>query len=184
MYIGHIRLSETFDESAHQLLQLVLALAERRVRQHAVIACPQLAARLEHANVSVQRCDAAPMDAYCAFHACDLAHAHDPLAAKTALLLKLTTAQPYVLTYREPNRAARDPVLRSAYRRAETVLVHSRANATAARKLCKSAPMQVAPNDSFCDPPLTYDGAQRAASEHLRIYRHVIDRGSVPDLML
>lgn len=172
MYIGHIRLSETFDESAHRLLQLVLALEERQVRQHAVIACPQLAARLEQANVSVQRCGTAPMDAYCAFTACDLAHAHDSSAAKTALLLKLTKAQPYVLTYLEPSRRIRDPILRSAYRRAETVLVRSRANTASVEKLCKDVPLHVA-----CDE-------RPNPSEHLRVYRRIIDRGSVPDMML
>lgn len=173
MYIGHIRLSETFDESAHQLLQLILALEERQVRQHAVIACPQLATRLKHADVSVQRCGAAPMDAYCAFTACDLAHAHDASAAKTALLLKLTTAQPYVLTYLEPSHRIRDPILRSAYQRAETVLVSARTNTASVQKLCKDVPLYVACDETRSDP-----------SEHLRVYRRIIDRGSVPDMML
>ena len=123
------------------------------------------------------------MDAFCAFASCDLAHAHDALAAKTALLLKLTKGQPYVLTYCAGNRRGRDPVLRSAYRRADTILVHSRENASDARELCKAVPTYIAGASAY-DASAPLCTAHKVASEHLRIYRNVIDRGSVPDLLL
>lgn len=185
MIIGHIGLSEKFDGDAHRLLRLVLALARRDIEQRVVVACATLAARLEaNADIEVSRCVASPMDAYCAFSRCDLAHAHDPRAAKTALLLKLTTAQSYVLSHPADADPTRDRIVRSAYRRAAGIVCASASDARAVRELC-DVPTHVVTRGADADP--NDDGASwphALATDHLRVYRRALDRGSVPDMLL
>lgn len=185
MFIGHIRLITDFDGGAHQLLRLALSLAERNVRQHAVVACPTLAARLEaNAHINVTRCANSPMDAYCAFAACDLAHAHDAVAAKTALLLKLTTAQPYVLSHLGDSPSARDAIVRSAYRRAAGIVCRHDDHALTTRSAFPDVPTHVVQDRAVaaCQPSAA--AARDVAADYLRIYRSVIDTGSVPNLLI
>ena len=90
-----------------------------------------------------------------------------------------------MLTDRDEAGVSRNPVNRSVYRRAASLLCQSGSAAESLIKTMPNAIVDVVPNTGLEKPIDAVDkGGSRVAPEHLNIYHRAVDMWRVPALLL
>jgi len=183
--IGHIFLGQSSVSTTRHFIALVEALAHHGLQQHAFVSSALLARRLAHCrNVTVGPVMKAPVTAYCLMRRLDIAHVHDDKSGQAGLLLTLTRSVPYVLTTRGDDRPGKNPVTRSIYRRAASLICRSDDEMQIALANAPAARIDVVPDIEKAltgEPNIT---SNYAAAEHLRIYRRAVDARQLPEMVL
>lgn len=189
MRIGHIDLSAHISGAEEQLVVLVEALAAHGVAQHVLVRNPFLAKRLSVCSgVSVGPIVRSPLTAYLMMQPVDLVHLHDKKAINAGVLLNLTRSLPYVLTHRQTSMPGKNPIQRSQYQRADSVVCPSTEIAQAMRKYVAETPVDTIGDarnpDDLIDAENGRNSAERMAAEHLRIYRRTLDGPGLPAMLI
>ena len=119
MYIGHINLEKSLDDTGEHFIDLIEALQTQGVRQYVVVRNGELAKRLEALeNVTVGPLARSPVTAHSLIPYVDVVHIHDNSGWQAGLLLILTKSIPFVLTEQESATKSRNPIVQSVYKRA------------------------------------------------------------------
>lgn len=181
MRVGHINLDRSLNGTAEHFVRLIEALDRQGVRQHILVADAALARRLQ----ICEQVQAGPVVrswimACCLMPDVDVVHVHDRLGRRAGLVLKLTRSIPYVLSRREIDVLGANPIDRSIVQRAGGVICSSPEAANPLRGVD-------VPVDTLADISHEADdelGENRAAAEHVRIYRRATDSRRIPSLIL
>ncbi len=184
MQIGHINLATSMNGTGEHFIRLVEALDRQGVAQHVLVANQSLAKRVNvYDRVTLGPVVKTPIMAYCLMTDVRVVHAHDPAGAQAGLLMTLTRSTPYVVTRRSTAAVGKNPIARSAIRRAASVICASREAAEALNRDSFAVPIDVIED-------LSHDSTEgdvtdnRVAAEHLRVYRRAVDSRGVPALLL
>ena len=185
MYIGHINLAESMNGTGEHFIKLVEGLDRQGIRQHVLVRNRSLARRLAVCdNVTIGPVVRTPVMANCLMPGVSVAHAHDAQSGHAALLMNLTRSTPYVVTRRSTHAPSKNPITRSMYRRAASLICSSDEAAAELLENDLRVPIDVIPDISYATSDDTEADSNRVAAEHARIYRRVIDSGRVPALLL
>ena len=123
MYIGHINLGKSFDQTTERFAGLIDSLQQTDLNQYVVVRNVALARRLDKLdNVTVGPVVRSPITAYCLMPPVDVVHIHDRSGWQAGLLLFLTKSIPFVLTQHEANSAEIGPLASSMYQRASGLI--------------------------------------------------------------
>lgn len=185
MEIGHINLAKSFNGTGEHFVALVEALDRQGARQHVIVRNQSLARRIAvYDSVTMGPITASPVMAYCLMPNVDVVHVHDDKSAQSGLLLTLTRSIPYVLTQRVVNDASRNPLAHSIDDRAASLICCTDDAARNANRGTASRQINVIP-DIAREEDLDFEMlCNKAAAEHLRVYRRAADTFRVPALML
>ncbi|MGH8222850.1 MAG: glycosyltransferase family 4 protein [Woeseiaceae bacterium] len=127
MRIAHINLARSYRGGERQTELLALGLRELGMPQIVVARRGgRLAGRLRHADVEVRETAGNPFAAAMATRGAALVHVHDGRSIYAALLRKLVSGTPYVVTRRVNNPIGAHWLARKAYRRAACVVCVAR----------------------------------------------------------
>lgn len=185
MEIGHINLARSFNGTGEHFIALIEALDRQGVRQHVIVRNKSLARRVAiYDNVTLGPITGSPVMAYCLMPNVEVVHVHNDKSAQSGLLLTLTRSIPYVLTRRSTNNLSGNPISRSIDDRAASLIcsTHEAAKETNTGTLPKQ--VDVIP-DITRVAGLDFEMiGNRAAAEHLRVYRRAADTWRIPALML
>lgn len=186
MQIGHINLDKSMNGTGEHFVRLVEELDRLGIKQHVIVRNKALARRLSmYENVTVGPAVTAAVTAYCLMPQVAVVHTHDETSGHAGLLLTLTRSIPYVATRRSALPPGKNPIIRSVYGRAASLICPSDRAAAAVLDQGLAVPVDVIPSISHTDEDATGDAiAQRIAAEHLRIYRRAVDSWRVPALLL
>ena len=189
MRIGHIDLSRHIAAAEEQLVVLVEALTTHGVEQHILVRNPFLAKRLSVCpGASVGPIIKSPVTACFLMPAVDLAHAHEPKAVNAGMLLNLARSVPFVLTHRQFTMPGNGPINRLKYRRCEGIVCPSEDITHAMLEYVSDVPVDTigdaCNDDDVIDANNGRISAARMAAEYLRVYRRILDSGSVPAMLL
>jgi hypothetical protein len=183
--IGHVCLDKLAEDNFRRLVLLSLALDRHGVRQHAIVRDRDLARRLSICErITVGYVVRSPMLAYCLMPDVDVAHVHGGRSGEAGLLLALTRSIPYVITRYAGGRARSRALQRSIYRRAAGVICPSDAAALLMLDLDPKSRIYVIPAIDRSSSDHLESMGDRAAAEHLRMYRRVVDNWQIPALIL
>ena len=184
MQIGHINLEKSMNGIGEHFVKLVEGLDRLGTEQHVVVRNRALARRLNvYSGVTVGPTVTTAVTAYCLMPHVAIVHAHDEASGHSGLLLTLTRSIPYVLTRRIARPPGKNPILRSVYGRAASLICPSDWAAAALVNQGLGVPVDVIPDISCKDD----DGNEqpgRIAADHLRVYRRAADSWLVPALLL
>ncbi len=185
MQIGHINLDKSMNGTGEHFVRLVEALDRLGIKQHVIVRNRALARRLSmYENVTVGPAVTAAVTAYCLMPQVTVVHTHDETSGHAGLLLTLTRSIPYVATRRSALPPGKNPIIRSVYGRAASLICPSDRAAAAVLDQGLAVPVNVIPTISHTDDEAGNAIAQRIAVEHLRIYRQAADSWRVPALLL
>lgn len=185
MEIGHINLAKSFNGTGEHFVALIEALDRQGVRQHVIVRNQSLARRVAiYDNVTLGPITASPVIAYCLMPNVDVVHVHDDKSAQSGLLLTLTRSIPYVLTRRPVNDASSNPIARSIDDRAAGLICCTDNAAREANKGKATREIDVIRDIAREDDRDFEMLGNRAAAEHLRVYRRAADAWRIPALML
>ncbi len=183
MFIGHINLAPKMNGSEGQLILLVEALATHGVSQHAVVRNRPLACRLLASGViSVGPSARTAVTASCLMPDVDIVHVHDARSLPAGLILTLTRAIPYLVTYRSPSTPASNPLSRSMYRRAKSIVCRDEQQVKPMQRYSPGTPVSFVPEAVEIELSGERPGPAALASAYLRIYRSVLDGSRVSGL--
>jgi len=183
--IGHIYLDGSMNGNAEHFIRLVESLARLGVRQHVVVRNQMLAKRLAVSdNVSVGPTASAAVTACCLMPSVAVVHTHDETGGHAGLLLMLARSVPYVATRRSALPLGRNPIIRSVYGRAASLICPSERAAAAIRGAGLGVPVDVIPNIPGAGRGDDDAMARQVVGEYLRIYRRAAETCRVPALLL
>lgn len=129
MIIGHICLAARADDAVDRFAALVEALDRLAVEQTVLVASAPLARRLQSCPyVTVGPIVRSPVVAYCLMPDVDVVHIHDDKSGQAGLLLTLTRSTPFVMTTPEKSSPGRNPLKRSVFHRAQSLISPSDMN--------------------------------------------------------
>ncbi len=171
--------------TGEHFIKLVEGLDRQGIRQHVLVRNRSLARRLGVCdNVTVGPVVKTPVMAYCLMPSVSVAHAHDDKSGHAALLMTLTRSTPYIVTRRSIRAPGKNPITRSIYRRAASLICSSDEAAAALLEHDLPVPIDVIPDISYAASDDTEADGNRVAAAHARIYRRAIDSWRVPALLL
>jgi len=183
--IGHINLDSSMNGNAEHFVRLVEGLARLGVRQHVVVRSEVLARRLAgFDNVSVGPTASAAVTACCLMPPVAVVHTHDEAGGHAGLLLALARSMPYVATRRSALPPGRNPIIRSVYGRAASLICPSERAAAAIHGAGFVAAIDVIPNIPGAERGGDDAMTRQVVAEHLRIYRRAAETCRVPALLL
>lgn len=184
MLVGHINLATSMNGAGEHFIRLVEALDRQSMEQHVLVANQSLAKRVNvYDSVTVGPVVKTPVMAYCLMPDVRVVHAHDKSGGQAGLLMTLTRSIPYVLTYRSTEAVGKNPIARSMFRRAASLICPSEQIAEVLLGDDFSCPVDVI--DDISHASIEGDVVDnRVAAEHLRIYRRAVDSWRVPALLL
>lgn len=123
MKIGHICLAAATDDAVTRFALLVEALDLLAIEQHVLVGSVALARRLQcRPYVTVGPVVRTPVMAYCLMPSVDVVHIHDNKSGQAGLLLTLTRSTPFVMTTAEEASTSRNPLKRSVFQRAQSLI--------------------------------------------------------------
>lgn len=185
MKVGHVNLARSINGIGEHFIALVEALDRQGTEQHVIVRNEALAKRLAvYDGVSVGPPTSAAVVAYCLMPGVDIVHCHDERAAQTGLLMVLTRSVPYVLTRRVGPDPTRNPVQRSVYHRAAGIICATDAGARSLAAFVPECQVEVINDIARANAADFESVANRAAAEHMRVYRRATDASQIPALML
>lgn len=183
--IGHINLEKSMNGTGEHFIKLVEGLDRLGMTQHVIVRNKALARRLAVCeNVTVGPTVTTAVTAYCLMPRVAVVHTHDEASGHAGLLLTLTRSIPYVATRRSALPPGKNPIIRSVYGRAASLICPCDRAAAAVLDQNLAVPVDVIPSISFKEDKDCEDIANRIAAEHLRVYRRAIDLWRVPALLL
>ncbi len=185
MFIGHINLAKSMNGTGEHFVKLIEGLDRQGIRQHVLVRNRSLARRLAVCdNVTVGPVVRTPLMAYCLMPNVSVAHVHDDKSGHAALLMTLTRSTPYVVTRRSTQVLGKNPISRSIYSRAASLICLS--DEAASEFLENDLPVliDVIPDISYAASDYTETDGNRVAAEHARVYRRAIDSRRVPEMLL
>lgn len=119
MYIGHINLSETFDNAGEHFVHLIESLQLHNTRQYVLVRNIALAKRLDRVeNVTVGPVVRSAITAYCLMPDVDVVHIHDGTSWPAGLLFTLTKSIPFTLTRHVSFASGKNPLNQAVVKRA------------------------------------------------------------------
>lgn len=185
MFIGHINLAESMNGTGEHFVKLIEGLDRQGIRQHVLVRNRSLARRLAVCdNVTVGPVIRSPVMAYCMMPNVSVVHAHDDKSGQAALLMTLTRSTPYVVTRRSTQMLGKNPISRSIYRRAASLICSTDGAAAKMLESDLSVLIDVIRDISYAASVDPETDGNRIAAEHARIYRRAIDSWRVPALLL
>lgn len=185
MHIGHINLEKSMNGTGEHFVMLIESLDRQGVQQHVIVRNQALARRLAmYENVTVGPVVNTAVTAYCLMPQVSVAHVHDDAGGHAGLLLTLTRSIPFVITRRSIRAPGKNPIVRSVYRRAVSVICPNNAAAAALARQDLAVPVDVIADISYERPATDDTAANLAAAEHLKVYRRAVDSWRVPALLL
>lgn len=123
MIVGHIYLATSSDDASEQFATLVEALDRLAVEQTVLVANGKLARRLQCCPyVVVGPIVKSPITAFCLMSDVDIVHIHDVNSGQAGLLMTLTRSTPFVMTTADTCSASRNPLKRSVFQRAQSLI--------------------------------------------------------------
>lgn len=184
MYVGHIYLAASMNETGESFANLIEALGRQGVRQHILVRHESLARRVvTFDSVVVGPIVKAPVMAYCLMPAVQVVHIHCDSSASAGLLLTLTRSIPYVFTCRTDFGRSKNPLRQSIFERSAGLIFPDRNIA-----LRHSVANHGVPFDIVADADHGSVSAARAnnriAAMHVRIYRRAVESRRIPELLL
>lgn len=185
MNVGHINLAKSFNGTGEHFIALIEALDRHGVKQHVIVQNEAMAKRVAiYAHVSLGPVTAAPVMAYCLMPLVDVVHVHDERGAQSGLLLTLTRSMPFVLTRRRRRMPSANPLTRSLYRRAASVICANKPCADAMLTYDAAVEIDVIDDIARADCADFEMTGNRIAAEHLRVYHRAAETLRVPALLL
>jgi hypothetical protein len=185
MEIGHINLEASSNGAGEHFVKLVEGLSTLGVKQHVIVRSALLARRLEICDgVTVGPVVNSAVTAYCLMPHIALVHTHDEASGHAGLLLTLTRSIPYVATRRSEAPPGDNPVTRSVYRRAVSLICPTKRAAAAVARRGLGVPVDVIPMISCKDIDKADRIIRRVSAAHLRVYRRATDSWRIPALLL
>jgi hypothetical protein len=185
MQIGHINLGRSMNGTGEHFVKLVEGLERLGLEQHIIVRNKSLARRLHvYERVTVGPTVTTAVTAYCLMPNVAVVHTHDEASGHAGLLLTLTRSIPYVVTRRSMLPPGRNPIVRSVYGRAASLICPTAGAADAVTDQGLGAPVDVIPNISCIGAEVDEEAVRRIVAEHLRVYRRVADSRRVPVLLL
>lgn len=184
MEIGHINLEAAINGAGEHLVKLVEGLCSLGVRQHVIVRDKSLARRLEICDGVVAQIANAAVTAYCLMPQVVLVHAHDETSGHAGLLLTLTRSIPYVITRSSEQPPGTNPIVRSVYSRALSVICPTQRAAAALTGQGLGMPVDVIPTISCSHVEKADRIVRKIAAAHLRVYRRAVDSRHIPALLL
>jgi hypothetical protein len=183
--VGHINLASSFNGTGEHFVALVEALQRQGIAQHVIVRNKSLARRLAvYDNVTIGPVTGSPVVALCLMPHVDVVHAHSEKSAQAGLLLTLTRSIPFVLTRRDAGKPSGNPVSRSILSRAASLICSDAKAASAVLAGVSKMPVDVIP-DIAREADNDFDMVgNRAAAEHVRVYRRAVDARRVPAFLL
>jgi len=128
VHIGHICLTTASDDTITRFTSLIEAFDRLAIEQHVLVASIALARRLQSCPyVTVGPVVKTPVMAYCLMPKVDLVHIHDNTSGQAGLLLTLTRSTPFVMTTPDKISTSRNPLKRSVFQRAQSLIPPSEA---------------------------------------------------------
>lgn len=126
MHIGHINLSESFNDAGENFVALIESLQQHSMQQHVLVRNAALAKRIGLIeNVTVGPVVRSPLIAYGLMPHVDVVHIHDLVSRSAGILLALTRSVPFVLTRHEAMANSRNPLDQAACKRASGFIEES-----------------------------------------------------------
>lgn len=185
MEVGHINLEASINGAGEHFVKLVEGLSVLGVKQHVIVRNKSLARRLEICgDVTVGPTVNTAVTAYCLMPHVPLVHTHDEASGHAGLLLTLTRSIPYVVTRDSEYPPGDNPIVRSVYRRAVSVICPTRRAAAAMAQQRPGVPVDVIPAICCKDVANADRNVRKAAAAHLRVYRRAMDSRRIPALLL
>lgn len=146
VYVGHINLAKSFNDTGKHFVSLVEALQRAGMRQYVLVRNVTLAKRIGAVdNVVVGPVVRSAVTAFSLMPRVDVAHMHCAAAGQAGLLLALTRSIPYVLSHTGPDALSRNPFTLAIYRRAGTVLCRDDGEASILRHYDPSLCIETVP---------------------------------------
>lgn len=185
MKVGHINLARSFNGTGEHFVALVEALERQGISQHVIVRNQSMARRVAvYGNVTIGPVTSSPVVALCMMPQVDVVHAHNERSAQAGLVLTLTRSIPFVMSCRDISKRPGNPVQRSILNRAAGLICSNRAVAESLLPSAGSTPVDVI-KDIAREDGRDFDMVgNRAAAEHLRVYRRAGDSWRVPALLL
>lgn len=185
MNIGHVNLAKSFTGSAAHFIGLIEALDRQGISQYVIVRNHALARRVAvYDNVIVGPVTRSPVIAYCLMPKVDMVHVHDMESAQSGLLLMLTRSIPYVVTRRHRTDTDGGPIARAIDNRAASIICSSAILARQTLNTDTLTEVHVIKDIAREDGAALEMLGNRAAAEHLRVYRRAVDAWHVPALLL
>lgn len=183
--IGHINLERSMNGTGEHFVRLIENLDQLGIQQYVIVRNKALARRLAvYENVTVGPTVSTAVTAYCLMPQVSVVHTHDEVGGHAGLLLTLTRSIPYVATRRSALPPRKNPIIRSVYGRAASLICPSDRAAAAVVDQGLAVPVDVIPNISHRDDDASDKAARQITAEHLRVYRRAADSWRVPALLL
>lgn len=186
MEIGHISIENPTNEFREHFVSLVEALSRHGAHQHVLVSDALSVQRLAGChNVSTGPIVKTPIGAYCLMPNVDLVHAHGIKSGQSALLLMLNRSTPFVLSDQGDSCTSNNPVNRSVYRRASSLLCGTDEAAKRLLNLFPSAIVDILPVIKLEEAiDVAEKNKNRAASAHLKFYDRAVGASRVPAMLL
>lgn len=185
MEIGHINLAASMNGTGEHFVRLVEGLSSLGVKQHVIVRNKSLARRLEICSgVTVGQTVNSAVTAYCLMPLIPLVHTHDEAAGHAGLLLTLTRSIPYVATRQSEDRLGDNPIIRSVYGRAVSIICPTKRAAAAVTGQGLGVPVDVIPTICCSDADNPDRMVRKTAAAHLHVYRRAADSRRIPALLL
>ena len=185
MQIGHINLNKSMNGTGEHFVRLIEALDRLGIDQHVIVRNKALARRVAvYGNVTVGPTVTTAVTAYCLMPQVSVVHTHDEAGGHAGLLLTLTRSIPYVATRISAIPPGKNPIIRSVYGRAASLICPSDRAAAAVVDQGLAVPVDVIPRISHEDEDDADEVVRRIAAEHLRVYQRAADSWRVPALLL
>ena len=167
------------------LVRLVERLDSLGIEQHVVVRNQSLARRLNVCEkVTVGPTVTTAVTACCLMPNVAVVHTHDEASGHAGLLLTLTRSIPYVLTRCSIFPPGKNPVIRSVYGRAASLICPTPAAAEAVADQGLGVPVDVIESISGTGDEADEVAVRRIVAEHLRVYRRAADPQRIPSLLL
>jgi len=183
--IGHIYLDSSMNGNSEHFVRLVEGLDRSGIRQHVVVRSEALAKRLAGLdNVDVGPTASVAVTACCLMPPVAVVHTHDEAGGHAGLLLALARSVPYVATRRSALPLGRNPIIRSVYSRAASLICPSERAAAAIRGDGVGVAVDVIPNIRGAERGGDDAMTRQVVAEHLRIYRRAAEACHVAALLL
>ena len=185
MEVGHINLEASMNRAGEHFVKLVEGLSALGVKQHVIVRNKSLARRVEICDdVTVGSTVNSAVTAYCLMPQVQLVHTHDEASGHAGLLLTLTRSIPYVATRQSEHAPGENPIIRSVYSRAVSLICPTRRAAAAVAGQGLGVPVDVIPIISCEDVNKADRIIRKVAAAHLSVYRRAIDSWRIPALLL
>ncbi len=185
MKVGHINLARSFNGTGEHFVALIEALERQGVTQHVIVRNHSLAKRVAvYDRVTIGPVTSSPVVALCLMPQVDVVHAHNEKSAQAGLLLTLTRSIPFAMSCRQATKQRRNPIQRSILSRAASLICSDQKLANALLNSASKTPVDVI-RDITRENGKDFEMlGNRAAAEHIRVYRRAVDAWRIPAFLL